>query len=437
MGPSVPLSVGKAVAWFENLASFDQSQWMSADPFVQTVIKDLLRRLEEGAPPRKRAPRMLSAFIPALEGIVVRRGADPHLRAGAWMKLVEDMGLRFDDMAHMRRDMVKSYEGKLASEPRQRVQERESRSFWVSQPGIAADALMARQEAVSWSSEVCWMPRGMGKVLVRTFGEINLAALGVSRPDRDMLWRWTPKKGSDTYVRSYKAVVKRLQLQFAQPVREGRSYDAFDEGAVLEELKEWLVTKWQVATDVAEDAVEQWKVKVKPQGTFMDMVSEGEGRKERGKPQQRPATESSSSSTSSLSSEEESQVKKRKVERLEEEREGGYVIVYNRIERGKLHRGGALKGAGWQSREGSRGPQPLKRCLIQPSTQPGANCAGSQREMQHARRPTRRWFDTAKGMKTCPVLSHLARTEEGSHPGEVGWTPHPVDPVEPAAKGLG
>ena len=115
MGPSVPLSVQKAVAWFETLAGFEQSQWMSSDPFVGLVVRDLLRKLESGAPPRKRAPRMLTCFIPALEEIVMDAAKSHCMRAGAWMKLVKVWAsLRFDDMAHMRTEMISTYEGKFA-----------------------------------------------------------------------------------------------------------------------------------------------------------------------------------------------------------------------------------------------------------------------------------------------------------------------------------
>ena len=89
MGTSVPLSVGKAVAWFEGLAGSEQSTWMSSDPFVDVVIKDLLKKLESGAPPRAEDS---VCVLPALEGIVMNRGLGCHLRAGAWVKL--DVGGR-------------------------------------------------------------------------------------------------------------------------------------------------------------------------------------------------------------------------------------------------------------------------------------------------------------------------------------------------------
>jgi len=115
MGPSVPLSVGKGVAWFEKLAGFDQEQMISAAPLVDTVTRDLLKKLEEKAPPRKRAPRMLSAFLPALERLVVNKDLEPSIRAGAWVKLLKVWAsLRFDDVAHMKPEMLRVYDKKLS-----------------------------------------------------------------------------------------------------------------------------------------------------------------------------------------------------------------------------------------------------------------------------------------------------------------------------------
>lgn len=395
MGPSVPLSVGKAVAWFENLAGFDQSEWVSSDPFVDMVVKDLLRKLEDGAPPRKRAPRMLSAFLPALEEVVVRKGIPDSVRAGAWAKLVKVWAsLRFDDLAHLRRPTVKFYDGRMAGLMRRtkttgagkRVKELPffiSEEAWAvhkewltkgmeslgrsladeyellvpsgsSRSGMAEERVMAYQEAVAWSSEVMrymtddegapLLPEGWERFWTehseRSTLASGLAAVGVAKSDRDMLGRWTPE-GSDQYVRTYNAVARGLQQKYASPVREGRGYQAFDEGAVLEELKEWLVEKWGVDAGVANRAVEEWKPKVSTPGFFTELLKEGQGPEPVAKGPVVPAQEDSSSSSSSSSSEEEEgQAKKRKVDRLDEERSGGYVVVYNRIDRGKLHRGG-------------------------------------------------------------------------------------------------
>lgn len=394
MGPSVPLSVGKAVAWFEELAGFDQSQRMSGDPFVGVVIRDLLKKLEGGAPPRKRAPRMLTCFIPALEEVVMDEEQSHCMRAGAWMKLVKIWAsLRFDDMAHMRSEMFTLYEGKFSGLMKRtkttgagkRVKELPffvSEEAWVAHPswmekglealgrarggdyelvvpmgtssGSAVNAVMPYQEAVAWSGEVMremvgagghkLVPEGWERFWTehseRSTMTSCLAALGTPKPDRDLLGRWKPE-GSDQYVRTYNAVVRRLQKAFADPIREGRSYQAYDEGAVLEEMKSWLVGKWGVAKETAARAVENFKIRIRPEEPFMDLLrEEGGGQEEVEQKGAAVASTESSSSSDSSSSEGPGKKRRKGVERLEEAREEGFVVVYNRIDRGKLHRGG-------------------------------------------------------------------------------------------------
>ena len=223
----------------------------------------------------------------------------------------------------------------------------------ASQPGEAMELAMAYQEAVAWSSAVMREMRGADGFIMLPEGwerfwtehserstlTSGLAALGVPRTDRDLLGRWAPE-GSDQYVRTYNAAVTRLQKLYAEPVREGRGYESFDEGAVLEDLKEWLVTKWYVEKGVAHQAVEEWKARFNTQESFEGMLGAGDEKKEQEPTHGSEHSSSDSSSSSSSSSGEESAAKIKRVERLDEERESGYVIVYNRIDRGKLHRGG-------------------------------------------------------------------------------------------------
>lgn len=92
-----------------------EDSWLSTDQLVATVVRDLLKKLEDGAPPRKRAPRMLSCFIPALERLVVDEKSSERLRLGAWLKLLKIWAsLRFDDLAHIMANMVKVYDGRMS-----------------------------------------------------------------------------------------------------------------------------------------------------------------------------------------------------------------------------------------------------------------------------------------------------------------------------------
>ena len=405
MGATVPLSVGKGVAWFEKLARYDGDQMMSSAPLVETVVRDLLRKLEDKAPPRRRAPRMLSAFVPALEQIVMDRLREDNVRAGAWVRLLKIWSsLRFDDVAHLRKDMVCVYDRKLSGLMKRtkttgggkRVKElpfHVSTEAWVQYEGWLTEGLqalgralggnyelmvpagtskgdvtggevMAYQEAVAWSTEVMQdlrdekgeqlIPHGWERYWTehseRATMPSALAALGIEKSERDLLGRWTPE-GSDQYVRTYNAVVGRLQAVYAAPLREGRGYEAFDEGAVLEGLKTWLCEKWNADPTEAGTAVDAWKKKLSPWMGFADQVRKGAvaaGLDAPGEPVAKAMSSSSSSSDSSSEDTEATSSKRRKVDRLEEERPPGFIVVYNRINRGKLHRAG--KGGCWMAR---------------------------------------------------------------------------------------
>ena len=421
MGASVPLSISKAVAWMGKVAGYCKEEWCDNDPLVELMVKDLLRKLESNAPPRKRAPRMLSVFIPALESLVVGEKVNPIIQVGAWIRLVKIWAsLRFDDVAHLKQSMLKSYEGKLSGLMRRtkttgagkRVKElplHVSKEAWVKHPdwltkGMVAlgkitggpsellvpagtsignpsdDRVMTYQEAVAWSTCVMdtmeaehggkLIPDGWSQFWTehseRATMASCLASIGVPKPERDLLGRWKPE-GSDQYVRSYNTVIGRLQARMAEPVQEGRGYTAFDEGAVLEELKDWLVQKRGYPTEAAEGEVEEWKISIGGSFSFEKMVEKGSilnpeqeevktgmgnmdgmGAASKGSASVAESSDTSSSTSSSTGGKSQ-EFKKRKVDKLDKEREPGYIIVYNRIDRGRLHRAG-VKGC-WMARK--------------------------------------------------------------------------------------
>lgn len=63
MGPSIPLAVSTAVAWFERTAGVEEDEQLMNQVFPQMVMKELTRKLEVNAPPIKRAPRWLGCFV--------------------------------------------------------------------------------------------------------------------------------------------------------------------------------------------------------------------------------------------------------------------------------------------------------------------------------------------------------------------------------------
>ena len=156
----------------------------------------------------------------------------------------------------------------------------------------------------------------------------------------------------------------RLQKKFVRVVRSGKAYSAFDDqGSILEELKDWMVTHWAVDPVQAGEAVEAFKKKVQvlsaaemadeshqPSGEETDVVStESSGgdnweicaEKEKGEsdekakfkkkkadgPEKRELAELVDRGAKRAP-------KERKKQHLAEERQGGFVVVYQRAGRG-------------------------------------------------------------------------------------------------------
>ena len=69
-----------------------------------------------------------------------------------------------------------------------------------------------------------------------------LAAAGFGKSDRDMIGRWSPE-GSDDYVRSYRAVVKKMVADVVFNIRQGIAYEKLDEQCSLDDLEDAVVMK--------------------------------------------------------------------------------------------------------------------------------------------------------------------------------------------------
>ena len=122
-------------------------------------------------------------------------------------------------------------------------------------------------------------------------------------------------------------------------VRRGDAYHRLDEGAILEDLKVWLVERWGVQEDEARLAVEAWKGKISACGPFQHLLARDE---EEQTPTEIAETTPGSPCDSSIPTEvDPEQVAKRpRMSRLEESRSSGFLVVYNRINRGMLHKSG-------------------------------------------------------------------------------------------------
>ena len=333
MGASIPMAVMKAASWFEKTAGLPQEDSLTASPMVQMVAAELTTKLESKAPPIKRAPRLLSCFIPSLEDVVMDRYETESTRIGAWLKLLKVWAsLRFDDLANIKLENLRFYDGKLAGVLRKtkttgagkRVRELPifvsgeayvQRKEWLgtglrlvmetepldrlylvgsglSQGEMKPSTLLSYAEAVMVSVDAMTAMKDEGwgnqhlvpHEWVRFWTEHSetatlsscLACLGIPKSDRDLLGRWSPE-GSDQYIRTYNTVVARMQECFADAVRRGDAYQRLDEGSTLEDLKKWLVEKWDTPKEEAEASVESWKAVVAKKGIFEGMLSREDG----------------------------------------------------------------------------------------------------------------------------------------------------------------
>ena len=259
------------------------------------VMRELTRKLEQNAPPVKRAPRWLGCFIAPMETLVVDTRAPFEVRVCAWFKLIKLWAsMRFDDAAHLKTSGLRFYDGQLTGMMHQskttgagkRVRELPifiARDAYVLQDdwlavgfdlvklqmprdrtyvfpegcfyGIAyGTSHVTYAEAVAGSAKTFALLEGYGGRLIpsgweRFWSEYSeratmpsgLAALGVEKSDRDLLGRCP--EGSDVYVRTYNSIVRKMQRKIVVVLRGEKAYEELDEGSILEELKVWLHEK--------------------------------------------------------------------------------------------------------------------------------------------------------------------------------------------------
>ena len=114
MGPSIPLAVSTAVARFERTAGTPEEEQLMSQTFPQIVMKELTKRLEQNAPPVRRAPRWLGCFVAPMETLVIDGAVPFEVRVCAWFKLVKLWtSMRFDDAAHLKTSELRFYDGQL------------------------------------------------------------------------------------------------------------------------------------------------------------------------------------------------------------------------------------------------------------------------------------------------------------------------------------
>ena len=83
----------------------------------------------------------------------------------------------------------------------------------------------------------CWSGHSERATLVSL-----LAALGVPREERNHVGRWSPS-GSEEYVRTYRAMMRKLVNVFVVSTSRGDGYTGLEEGEALEVIADKMVKK--------------------------------------------------------------------------------------------------------------------------------------------------------------------------------------------------
>jgi hypothetical protein len=95
-----------------------------------------------------------------------------------------------------------------------------------------------------------------------------LVVLQHSKGERDIVGRWKPE-GSDVYVRTYHAVVSRLQTRVAEVMRSQDRFEKLQEKEVAQSFKIWCRDRYQLSPEEADSMARDFLdvLKTPPQGT--------------------------------------------------------------------------------------------------------------------------------------------------------------------------
>ena len=105
MGASIPMAVMKAAMWFEKTSGIAEWETLTSSPMVQMVVSELTVRLEVE----------VTSNSEGSTSAVVTSNETEATRIGAWLKLLKTWAsLRFDDLANIKLENLKFYDGKLA-----------------------------------------------------------------------------------------------------------------------------------------------------------------------------------------------------------------------------------------------------------------------------------------------------------------------------------
>ena len=299
-GSTVPTFIVKAVAWFERTAMLPAVERVADSQVVYGVRDHVVEVLSRKAPPMRRAPRYPAVLFEAFENVVLDERRCVGFRIIACVKLIKLWGtLRYDDIQKIVPKELKYTWGRLStvlritktSGPGKRIQELPvviterayvRSSDWIKVgfdllrraapfdrdyllPKMTGDMNFFVQRMATYN-DICSysatlrrlveLKRGAGPLLPEVLSSFwtehserstiptGLAIVGCAKSERDMLGRWKPE-GSDTYIRSYAGVVRRLQDRFARVLRLEDRSSLLDENDIVEGAQAWLQERSQ------------------------------------------------------------------------------------------------------------------------------------------------------------------------------------------------
>jgi hypothetical protein len=304
---SVPESFLMASNFIEKKSGLHSNQMFASDPIVKSVQSRITEQLRGPQGPSKRAPRFPSVLIEALEAMVLDEQETKYLRGVAWLRLVKVWGsLRYSCHSYISPSRLSMFEGELygtlkktkTTGPSKRVRElplhiskqayvrfgswlRVGFDLWLTLAPFERDYFLPRSDgsgnrsirqmatysdAASAGLQVLSKLRlpGTDQLLLdenwcsfwtehseRPTLTTALAVLQHSKDERDLVGRWKPE-GSDVYLRTYHAIVGRLQSKVAETMRAVDRFEALQEKEIGKAFKDWTRDRLQLSEEESE-----------------------------------------------------------------------------------------------------------------------------------------------------------------------------------------
>ena len=312
-GHTVPGSVLRALSWFEKASDLAPDRRTTAGRLVWSTKEVLTRTLSRPDRPVKRAPRLPGAMIVSLEILTMNDRESLGIRVGSFYRLLKCWGtLRHDDVQRICPQRVRFFGGRFSvvlsvsktSGPDRRQVELPiaiTEDSWLYErdwlqvgwkllmdaapfdrdyliPALHPDFGAFRRRMASYS-EISAMSAAVTRRLVTLEGSrlvpdelvelwtehseratlpTLLDGFGLDPRDRDALGRWRPE-GSDTYMRSFSAKIKRIHRYLKSELEKQRLEGELDDHDVLEAAYDWLRSRRSMGDEEARRIVNDFR----------------------------------------------------------------------------------------------------------------------------------------------------------------------------------